>query len=208
MISIAVIEDVKNIRDIMIEYLNNRQEFLCKISVGSVEEFFKELEINISPDVILLDIGLPGISGLDAIKSIKEKLPDTEIIILTIHDDSEKIFQAISSGVSGYLLKNTPIEKIKEAIIDVYNGGSQMSSSIARKVINHFANIPKQSENNLTNKEREVIAGIVDGLSYKMIAANMGITVGTIKTHAKNIYRKLQVHSKSEIVAKSFRGEI
>jgi DNA-binding NarL/FixJ family response regulator len=208
MISIAVIEDIRDIREIMTEYLNNQQEFLCKISVGSVEDFLNNLNTNISIDVILLDIGLPGISGLAAIKIIKEKLPETEILILTIHDDSEKIFQAISSGVSGYLLKNTPLEKIKEAIVDVNNGGSQMSSSIARKVFNYFSGISFNSNNHLTAREKEIVAGLVDGLSYKMIAANLGITVATIKTHAKNIYRKLQVHSKSEIVAKSFRGEI
>ncbi len=208
MISIAAIEDNKDIRELMVEYLNNQQLFICNISVGCVEDFFKELKENISPDIILLDIGLPGISGLGAIKILKERLPNTEIIILTVHDDSDKIFQALSSGVSGYLLKNTPLEKIKEAIIDIYNGGSQMSSSVARKVIGFFNAVPYKSEYNLTQREKEIVAGLVDGLSYKMIAANLGIAVGTIKTHSKNIYKKLQVHSKSEIVAKSLRGEI
>ncbi len=208
MISIAAIEDNKDIRELMVEYLNNQQLFICNISVGCVEDFFKELKENISPDIILLDIGLPGISGLGAIKILKERLPNTDIIILTVHDDSDKIFQALSSGVSGYLLKNTPLEKIKEAIIDIYNGGSQMSSSVARKVIGFFNAVPYKSEYNLTQREKEIVAGLVDGLSYKMIAANLGIAVGTIKTHSKNIYKKLQVHSKSEIVAKSLRGEI
>ncbi len=208
MISIAIIEDIKDIRELVVEYLSAQELFLCEISSGSVEEFFDSLDSNLTPDIILLDIGLPGISGLGAIKLIKEKLPETEIIILTVHDDSEKIFQAISSGVSGYLLKNTPLEKIKEAIIEVHNGGSQMSSSIARKVMNFFNKVSYKSKYNLTPREKEIVAGIVDGLSYKMIAANLGITVGTIKTHAKNIYKKMQVHSKSEIVAKSLRGEV
>ncbi len=209
MISIAVVEDIEEIREPMFQFLQSQNDFLALFAAESVEEFFKTLDPDIPPDVILLDIGLPGISGLGAIKLIKERIPNSEIIMLTVFDDANKIFQAISSGASGYLLKNTSLEKIKESVIEVHNGGAQMSSSIARKVFNYFnKSVPKESEYNLSNKEKEIVAQIVDGLSYKMIAANLGNSIETIKTHAKNIYKKLQVNSKAEVIAKSLRGEI
>ncbi len=209
MISIAIVEDIEEIREPMFQFLQSQSEFLVLFTAGSVEEFFETLDSELPPDVILLDIGLPGISGLGAIKLIKERIPNSEIIMLTVFDDANKIFQAISSGASGYLLKSTSLEKIKESVIEVYNGGAHMSSSIARKVFNYFnANVSKKSEYNLTNKEKEIVAQIVDGLSYKMIAANLGNSIETIKTHAKNIYKKLQVNSKAEVIAKSLRGEL
>ncbi len=209
MISIAIVEDIEEIREPMFQFLQSQSEFLALFTAGSVEEFLEILDPELPPDVILLDIGLPGISGLGAIKLIKERIPKTEIIMLTVFDDANRIFQAISSGASGYLLKNTSLEKIKESVIEVYNGGAQMSSSIARKVFNYFnANVSKESEYNLTNKEKEIVAQIVDGLSYKMIASNLGNSIETIKTHAKNIYKKLQVNSKAEVIAKSLRGEL
>ncbi len=209
MISIAIVEDIEEIREPIFEFLQTQKEFVVLFASGSVEEFFDTFDPELPPDIILLDIGLPGISGLGAIKLIKEKLPKTEIIMLTVYDDANKIFQAISSGASGYLLKNTPLEKIKESVIEVANGGAQMSSSIARKVFNYFNNnVSTDSEYSLTKKEKEIVAQIVDGLSYKMIAANLGNSIETIKTHAKNIYKKLHVNSKAEVVAKSMRGEI
>jgi len=209
MISIAIVEDIEEIREPMFQFFQSQNEFLALFTAGSVEEFFETLDPDNPPDVILLDIGLPGISGLGAIKLIKGRIPKSEIIMLTVFDDANKIFQAISSGASGYLLKNTSLEKIKESVIEVHNGGAQMSSSIARKVFNYFnKSVSKESEYNLTNKEKEIVAQIVDGLSYKMIAANLGNSIETIKTHAKNIYKKLQVNSKAEVIAKSMRGEI
>ena len=209
MISIAIVEDIEEIREPMFQFFQSQNEFLALFTSGSVEEFFETLDPDMPPEVILLDIGLPGISGLGAIKLIKERIPNSEIIMLTVFDDANRIFQAISSGASGYLLKNTSLEKIKESVIEVHNGGARMSSSIARKVFNYFnKSVSKESEYNLTNKEKEVVAQIVDGLSYKMIASNLGNSIETIKTHAKNIYKKLQVNSKAEVIAKSMRGEI
>ncbi len=209
MISIALVEDIEEIRESMFQFLQSQPEFIVLFASDSVESFFETYDFELPPDIILLDIGLPGISGLGAIKLIKERLPNSEIIMLTVYDDANRIFQAISAGASGYLLKNTPLEKIKESILEVSKGGAQMSASIARKVFNYFnENVPKESEYNLTSKEKEIVAQIVDGLSFKMIAANLGNSLETIKTHAKNIYKKLHVNSKAEVIAKSMRGEI
>ncbi len=209
MISIGIIEDIKDLREPLFEFISSRDEFLCNIAVESVEKFLEELSKNDVPiDVILLDIGLPGISGLNAIKLIKDKLPDVSIIMLTVFDDSDRIFAAIQAGAVGYLVKNTPLDKIKQSIVDTYNGGTSLSPEVARKVLEFFDKPKNNIESPLTEKEKQIVACMVDGQSFKMIAANLGNTLDTIKSHAKNIYKKLQVNSKAEVIAKSFRGEI
>lgn len=209
MISVGIIEDIKDLRDPLFEFISSRDEFLCNIAVESVEDFLEEVSKSDVPiDVILLDIGLPGISGLSAIKLIKDKLPDVSIIMLTVFDDSDKIFAAIQAGAVGYLVKNTPLDQIKQSILDTYNGGTSLSPEIARKVLEFFDKTKRNIESPLTEKEKQIVAGMVDGQSFKMIAANLGNTLDTIKSHAKNIYKKLQVNSKAEVIAKSFRGEI
>lgn len=209
MISTAIIEDIKEIRIPIKEFLCDQEEILCNTSAGSVEEFFENYDKEIPPDVLLLDIGLPGISGLTAIQNIKEKLPKTEIIMLTVHEEAEIIFRALKSGASGYLLKSTKLSEIKNAVIEVSKGGAPMSPLIARKVIKYFDEAKSsKNENILSEREKQVVDFIVDGLSMKMIAANLNVTVDTIKYHCKNIYKKLQINSKGELISKSFRGEI
>jgi DNA-binding NarL/FixJ family response regulator len=209
MISIAIIEDIKNIRETLKEFLGTQEEILVESASGSVEEFLKALSEESLIDVILLDIGLPGISGLGAIQMLKEKVPLSEIIMLTIHDDPDKIFRAIKAGALGYLLKNTPLMEIKEAIIEVVNGGAPMSPPIARKIIRFFDASKKiEKKNNLTEKERLIISYMVDGQSFKMIAGNLNNSLETIKYHCKSIYKKLHINSKSEVIAKSIRGEL
>lgn len=209
MISTAIIEDIKEIRIPIKEFLCDQEEILCNTSAGSVEEFFENYDKEIPPDVLLLDIGLPGISGLTAIQIIKEKLPKTEIIMLTVHEEAEIIFRALKSGASGYLLKSTKLSEIKNAVIEVSKGGAPMSPLIARKVVKYFdESKSSQNENFLSEREKQVVDFIVDGLSMKMIAANLNVTVDTIKYHCKNIYKKLQINSKGELISKSFRGEI
>lgn len=209
MLTVAVIEDIKDIREPLYEFLSDQDEFLCETASGSVEDFLKDFNGNLPPEVLLLDIGLPGISGLGAIKIIKEKLPNIEIIMLTVHEEHDIIFRALKSGASGYLIKSTPLAEIKDAIIAVSVGGSPMSPPIARKVINFFN---KHDNNNiespLTDKEKTIVNYMVDGANMKMIAANINVSVNTVKYHCKNIYKKLQINSKSELIAKSVRGDI
>ncbi|MCX6150015.1 MAG: response regulator transcription factor [Ignavibacteriales bacterium] len=208
-ISIAIIEDIKEIREALKEFLKTQPNFLCEVASDSVQEFMKQVDFNNPPDVLLLDIGLPGISGIVGMKLIKEKIPDVDIIMLTVYDDHNKIFQSICAGATGYLLKNTPLPKIKEAIEEVASGGSPMSPQIARAVLEYFSphKILKQNTH-LTEKEKQVVACLVDGSSYKMIASQMNNSIETIRHHIKNIYKKLHVNSKSEVVSKSLRGEI
>ncbi|PIQ09083.1 MAG: DNA-binding response regulator [Ignavibacteriales bacterium CG18_big_fil_WC_8_21_14_2_50_31_20] len=208
MISVAIIEDIKAIREPLFQFISSQPEFFCEISAVSVEEFFAHKKIDYPLDVILLDIGLPGLSGLGAINLIKEKYPEINIIMLTVFDDAERIFQAMQSGAVGYLIKNTPLAKIKEAIIDTSKGGTPLSPNIARKIVRFFEKPKSKIESPLTDKEKQIVAGMVDGQSFKMIAANLGNTLDTIKSHTKNIYRKLYVNSKAEVITKSMRGEI
>lgn len=209
MISLAIIEDIDNIRENLEEFLGNQDEILVEIAAASVEIFLDQKPDDIHPDVLLLDIGLPGISGLGAIELLKENIPEMEIIMLTIHDDPEKIFRAIKSGASGYLLKNTPLDDIKKAVFDASKGGSPLSPPIARRILGYFNKKVKPKNNsNLTEKERLIITYLSDGLTYKSIAEQLNNSVETIKYHCKNIYRKLHVHSKAEVISKSLKGEI
>jgi len=143
-------------------------------------------------------------------KLIKNQHPEIEIIILTVYHDSHKIFDSLCAGASGYLLKHTSLPEIKEAIETLVDGGSPMSPQIARKVIDYFKKpeIKKEPESELTPREQEIVVGLVDGLSYKMIADRMGIAIDTVRAHIRNIYKKLHVNSKAEVIAKSLRGEI
>lgn len=206
-ISIAVIEDINEIRNGLCEFLRNQPEFLCETAADSIEEFFKICDLNTPPDIILLDIGLPGISGINGIKLIKEKYPEVNIIILTVYENEDKIFSALCEGASGYLIKTTPLNKIKDAIFEVLSGGAPMSPQIARKVVSHF-NVNKHQDSALTSKEKKIVAGLVDGLSYKMIANSNGISIETVRFHIKNIYKKLHVNCKVEVITKSLRGEL
>lgn len=209
MISIAIIEDVDNIREPLKDFLGAMPDFLCDYAFPSVEDFIAS-KFDIPPDVIILDIGLPGISGLAAIEKIKATFPDSEILMFTIHDEPEKIFRALQSGATGYLLKNTPLSQIAESIREVFEGGAPMSPAVARKVINYFGGEKKNRSEmeKLTEKEREIVACYVDGLTYKEIADKLGNSAETIKYHTKNIYRKLHINSKAELIKKSLSQKL
>ena len=156
------------------------------------------------PDIVLMDIGLPNISGIEGVRTLKANFPGILIMMFTVFDDEERIFDAIKMGASGYLLKKTPPEEIILAIKELYEGGAPMSASIARKVIQSFqTETPnKTADYNLTVRENEILYSLVDGLSYKKIAEKYCISISTIRTHICNIYTKLHVHSKSAAVAK------
>lgn len=209
MIEIAIVEDDATIREAIKDFLNSNPDLSCNMAYESVESFLSVLNTNNKPDVILMDIGLPGMSGISGIKLIKEKFPEINTIMLTIYHDTHKIFQSLCAGASGYLLKNAPFSEIKKAIEIVNAGGSTMSPQIARKVIEHFqAGEKRKSDSSLTSKEKEIVFCLVDGLSYKMIAGQENISVETVRSHIKNIYKKLHVHSKAEVIKKSLTGEI
>ncbi len=207
---VGIVEDNKKIRDLIQRYLDMQDELKCPVAVDTVEEMIEYLEDHPHPNVILMDIQLPGMSGIKGIGLIKEKYPEIDIIMLTVYHDSHKIFNALRAGASGYLLKHTSLPEIRESILKLIDGGAPMSPQIARKVINHFQeNAPKKDpESDLTPREHDIVNGLVDGLSYKMIADRYDISIDTVRAHIRNIYKKLHVNSKAEVIAKSLKGEI
>ena len=208
MIKIAIVEDDITIRDTICTYLGSQSGLTCGMVYESVEALLHVLNKDDLPDVILMDIGLPGMSGISGIKIVKEKFPEINIIMLTIYNDSHKVFQSLCAGATGYLLKNSPFAEIKEAVEMVHAGGATMSPPIARKVVDFFRPPKKSKDSPLTPKEKEIVLGLVDGLSYKMIADQECVSIETVRTHIKNIYKKLHVHSKAEVITKSLQGEI
>lgn len=213
MVFIGIVEDDEQIRLGIQTYLNRQKDFVCDWSYSSVEELLRNLpgkpaNDNI-PGVLIMDIGLPGMSGIDGMKLIKEKYPEIDIIVFSVYNDPKKIFDSLCAGATGYLLKNTPLEEIKEGIHHLAKGGSPMSPQIARKVVEFFGQPKKKNEDSLlSGKEKEIVIALVDGLSYKLIADRMAISIETVRFHIKNIYRKLHVHCKAEVISKSLKGEI
>ena len=207
---IGIVEDNKKIRDLIQRYLDMQKDMECPVAVDSVEEMLDYLEEHQKPNVILMDIQLPGMSGIKGMEIIKSKYPEVEIMMLTVYHDSHKIFDSLKAGASGYLLKHTSLPEIKESIENLMKGGAPMSPQIARKVISHFnEEAPKKNEESmLTNREQDIVNGLVDGLSYKLIADRYDISIDTVRAHIRNIYKKLHVNSKAEVIAKSLRGEI
>ncbi len=209
MITVAIVEDDSFIRESLQEFIDGQENMWCIAAKDSVESFLAWLDFDNKPDVILMDIGLPGMSGISGMKLVKERFPEVNILMLTVYNDSHKIFQSLCAGASGYLLKNTPFMEIKEAIETIQAGGSCMSPQIARKVIEYFRTGNKgEKESSLTSKERQIVLELVDGLSYKMIAHRENISIETVRSHIKNIYKKLHVHNKAEVIRKSLEGEI
>jgi DNA-binding NarL/FixJ family response regulator len=208
MIRVGIVEDEKEVREAIRDYCNRQAGMRCEVSEESAEGFLARLNEQTVPDVILMDIGLPGLSGISAMRMVKQKYPNVNIIMLTVYMDSEKVFESLCAGASGYLLKTTPFQEIRSAIEMVHAGGAPMSPQIARRVIEHFQQNRRKEGAPLTLREQEIVQGLVEGLSYKMLASRMNVTIETIRTHIKNIYQKLHIHSKAEVIGKSLRGEI
>jgi len=210
MITIGIVEDNVKIRSLIQRYLDMQENMSCKVALDSVEEMLEHLKNYDNPDVLLMDIQLPGMSGIEGIGIIKKEYPDIEIMMLTVYHDSHKIFDSLVAGASGYLLKHTSLPEIKESVETLADGGAPMSPQIARKVIQHFSDTEKikKPESNLTAREQDIVNGLVDGLSYKLIADRFDISIDTVRAHIRNIYKKLHVNSKAEVIAKSLRGEI
>lgn len=205
-IKIAIVEDLREIREGLARLINATPGYRCTGVYASMEEALEKIPNNL-PDLVLSDIGLPGIDGISGIKILKERHPDLLILMLTVYDDNERIFDALCAGACGYLLKKTPWEKLVEALREAVNGGSPMSPEVARRVINLFREIkpPKESAYELTPHEVRLLRMLVEGHSYKSAAAELHVSVNTIKFHLRHIYDKLQVHTKSEAVAKALR---
>ncbi|NWG28598.1 MAG: response regulator transcription factor [Ignavibacteriaceae bacterium] len=211
MINVAIVEDNDTIREGLAALINGTTGYKSVGLFRDCESFlakFSSLDVN----VVLMDIALPGMSGIEGVKEAKKLKPDIDILMLTIYEDSEKVFDALCAGACGYLVKKTPPSKLLEAIKEVYEGGSPMSSQIARQVITAFKESKDaKSENQefeLSSREKEVINLLAGGNNYQQIADQLLISVDTVRHHIKNIYKKLHVHTQSEAVAKAIRKKI
>lgn len=204
---IAIFEDNKKFRE-SLEFVivtTNDME-LC----GSFEDTSRLLQRieALQPDVVLMDINIPGKNGIDAVKEIKENFPEVNVCMQTVFEDADKIFASLCNGASGYILKNTPPEKIIQAIREVAEGGSFFTPSVAKKVLNNFQKQRQGEFVQLTEREKEILKHLVDGLSYKMIADKVNLSFHTIHTHLRHIYEKLHVNSKSEAVSKAIKNRL
>jgi DNA-binding NarL/FixJ family response regulator len=206
--ALAIIEDKKEIREGLNDFFLPQPSVDSVRVFGDMESFFREVDNGYIPEIILSDIGLPGMDGINGIKIISQRLPEADVIILTVFMDSVKIFNALCAGATGYLLKGTPMSEVMTAIEVIRNGGSYMSPSIARQVVDHFKAPAKNANERLTERERDVIKYLLDGLTYRLIAEKLCISVDGVRFRIKSIYEKLQVNSRSEIMSKALKGEI
>jgi DNA-binding NarL/FixJ family response regulator len=211
MINVAIVEDNDTIRDGLAALINGTTGYKCIGAYIDCESFLVEL-LKIEPDVVLMDIALPGMSGIEGVKIATEKKPNLAVLMLTIYEDSTRVFDALCSGACGYLVKKTPPSRLLDAIKEVYEGGSPMSSRIARDVITAFKEsvvaADNDSEYKLSEREIEVLYQLAEGNNYKEIAEVLFISVDTVRHHIRNIYKKLHVHSRSEAVAKAIRKKL
>lgn len=208
MINVAIVEDNLNIREGLAALINGTTGYACLGAFGNCEDFLENLQ-ELPVDVALMDIGLPGINGIEGVKKALEIHENLNILMLTVYKESKVVFEALCAGACGYLVKNTPPTRLLEAIKEVHEGGSPMSSMIARQVITVFQqNNPEYSdgeEYDLSEREKEVLNKLSEGDNYQQIAESLFISVDTVRHHIRNIYKKLHVHSQSEAVAKAIR---
>ena len=208
-IRVTIFEDNNSLRQSLYQLINGAEGFKC---VGAFEDclnLLKNIE-ETKPDVVLMDIQMPAINGIEAVSMLKEKYPNLKILMQTIFEDNEKIFNSILAGASGYILKNTSSSRILDFIKETYDGGAPMSPSVATKVLKIIAesSAPKVNTFNLSEREKEILSCLVKGMSYKLIAEACFISIDTVRGHIRNIYDKLHVHSKSEAVAKAIKSNI
>ena len=206
-IAVAIVEDHARLREALATVVSMAPGLRLACACGSVEELLEVVERD-PPDVALLDIALPGMSGIEGVRQLKVRYPALHVLMLTVFDDNDHVFEAICAGASGYLLKDTALEKLIESIRDVSEGGAPMTPQIARKVLGEFQHRPKAKaeEVHLSPREREILGLLADGHSYKTAAAELDISTHAVRFHLRNTYEKLHVHSKSEAVSRAFRS--
>jgi DNA-binding NarL/FixJ family response regulator len=209
-IRVAIFEDNKLVRDALEAILNGTPGFTCCGVFADGNNWERNIKSN-KPDVVLMDIEMPGMNGIEVAREINKHFPDIKILIQTVFNDSEKIFQAMCAGASGYILKNDPPHKYLEAINEVYNGGAPISPAVAKKMLGFFSNknvvlvAPGNTDYNLSEREKEILQQMVEGHNYKFIAERSFISYETVRTHVKHIYKKLHVASRSEAIQKAIQ---
>ena len=205
MINVVIVEDNEDIRDGLAALIGGSEGYQCVATYSNAEDALADV-LKKKPDVVMMDINLPRMSGIECTRKLRQLRPDLSIMVLTAYDDDEKIFESLKAGARGYILKKTPPAKLLEAILEVHSGGSPMSSRIARRVVQTFQAIGTSSEERqrLSKRENEILGYLAKGYRYKAIADTLSISTETVRTHLRNIYEKPQVHSRSEAVLKAF----
>lgn len=202
-IAVSIVEDDASAREILADWVGHADGFKCVGQHGSVEQALEDLPAE-KPSVVLMDINLPGVSGIEGVRRLKPMLPDTQFLMVTVYEDTDHVFEALAAGATGYLLKQTPRGELLASIKDVHAGGSPMTSNIARRVVQAFhredATVPESAK--LSQREREVLELLARGYLYKEIMDSLGISRGTLNTYVRRIYEKLHVRSRSQAVAK------
>ena len=209
-INLAIVEDEKVVRESLVTFFSENRLINISFVAESIEQFLSQLKEAVVLDVnlILLDIGLPGLSGIQGIYHIRKYLPEADIVMLTTFEQDENIFDALCAGACSYISKRTSLVQIQEALYVVHRGGSYMSPSIARKIANKFRPDRQTKTAQLTERQRQIVDALVDGLSYKLIAAKLGVSLDTVRDHIKKIYRALNVNSKAEVIKRSIDGKL
>jgi DNA-binding NarL/FixJ family response regulator len=208
-IKVAIIEDVRVLREGLAQLIDGTGGFHCTGAYRTMEEALARIGFDL-PDVVLVDIGLPGMSGIEGVRQLKERHPDLTLLMLTVYDDDDQVFEALCAGACGYLLKKTRPTRLLESLIEAVQGGAPMSPEIARRVVTLFREVrpPRRADYHLTPHETRLLKLIVEGHNYKTAAVELDVSFNTICFHMKRIYEKLQVHSKSEAVAKALRDRL
>jgi RNA polymerase sigma factor (sigma-70 family) len=202
-VSVSIVEDNDKLRGTLARVLNRTEDFRCVSDYGSAEDALKQLP-HVRPDVVLMDINLPGMNGVECVRQLKQLLPQTQVMMLTVYEDTENIFNALTAGASGYMLKRTSTKELLEAIQEVHRGGSPMTMHIARKVVQSFQRTKAMAPatENLSEREQQVLDLLSQGLMYKEIADKLAISYETVHTYIRRIYEKLQVRTRTEAVTK------
>lgn len=203
MIKFSVVEDQRDMRESLIKFLEGVAELRCVGSHADARDALRKIPAE-APDVVLMDINMPGMNGIECVSQLKKSCPSIDVLMLTTYDDGDLIFDALRAGANGYLLKNMRREDLVEAVRQVHAGGAPMSFQVARKVINHFHQPRKNNSevDKLTSRETEILRLLAKGLAYKQIASQLGITISTIRTHIRAVYEKLHVHTRTEAAMK------
>ena len=204
-ISLVIVEDLDEVRQGLSQFLSLNPEFKVLDTFKTAEEALVDLP-KINPDIVIMDINLPGINGIECIRQVKKKVPRTQFMMFTVYENDEKVFEALKAGASGYLLKNTGLLQITESLKELYKGGSPMSSNIARKLVTIFREQQADTEpvEALSKRENEILQLLAKGLLYKEIADQLTISTGTVRQHIHKIYEKLHVQNRTEAINKAF----
>jgi len=207
-ISVSIVEDMSDVRQKVKHNIEESEEFICLSTYANAECAVDELP-KLKPDVVLMDINLPGMSGIECIKKVKKKCPQMQFMMFTIYENSEQVYEALAAGANGYLLKKTPAEKILEALKELHEGGAPMSTHIARKVISFFQKDNNKPNDNstLSSREKQVLALLSKGFLYKEIGDQLFISTGTVRQHIHKIYEKLHVQNRMEAINKFYGRE-